>query len=167
MAHYGPPVFGYIVRCGVDPAIRDDVFQDVFFKIHRNAPLYSANFPLRPWLFTVAANVVRSHYRKRSVFQRFFASKEPSGDEPSKESTLEEISEGRETASRLDRAIQNLPMKQREVLSLVCFEGMATDEVGVALGMPVNTVKTNLQRARRAIRKELERHKTIEERETQ
>lgn len=165
MRYYGPAVMGYVVRCGVPPSLRDDVFQDVFFKIHRNASLYSPRHPLRPWLFTVTANVVRSHFRKQGVFQRYFSSKElevePSDSAPSTQVDRE----GREFALRLDRSIQRLPMKQREVLCLVCLEGMALDEVAIALSMPVNSVKTNLQRARKSLRRDLERHEKIMNRE--
>lgn len=165
MKVYGPAVMGYIVRCGVPPSTRDDVFQDVFFKIHRNAPLYSPRHPLRPWLFTVTANVVRSHYRKQGVFQRYFSSKELDYEpKDSRPSTVAER-EADEIARNLDQAIQRLPIKQREVLGLVCFEHMALDEVAVALSMPVNSVKTNLQRARKALRKELERYERIMSRE--
>lgn len=165
MKSYGPAVMGYIVRCGVPPALRDDIFQDVFFKIHRNAPLYSPRHPLRPWLFTVTANVVRSHYRKQSVFQRYFSSQELDTDPKDTAPSSVAQGEASEVAKSLDAAIQRLPMKQREVLGLVCFEHMALDEVAVALSMPVNSVKTNLQRARKALRKELERYEKIMSRE--
>lgn len=162
MHHYSPAVMGYIVRCGVPAALRDDLFQDVFFKIHRNARLYSPRHPLRPWLFTVTANVVRSHFRKQGVWQRVFSKREPHSDPADSVPTNEQGFEAREIALTLDRAIQRLPMKQREVLSLICIEDMAIDEVSVALSMPLNTVKTNLQRARRALRKELGRfEKTV------
>ncbi|MEO0814816.1 MAG: RNA polymerase sigma factor, partial [Myxococcota bacterium] len=158
MRHYGKAVMGYVVRCGVPPAMRDDVFQDVFFKIHRNAPLYSPRHPLRPWLFTVTANVVRSHFRKQGVFKRYFSAREIEQDPTDPSPSCQAAGEGQEVALRLDRSIQKLPMKQREVLCLVCLEGMALDEVAVALSMPVNSVKTNLQRARKTLRKDLERY---------
>ncbi len=165
MRHYGPAVMGYVVRCGVPASMRDDVFQDVFFKIHRNAPLYSPRHPLRPWLFTVTANVVRSHFRKQGVFQRYFSNRELEIEPTDPTPSCQVKSEGQEVAERLDCSIQRLPMKQREVLCLVCLEGMALDEVAVALSMPVNSVKTNLQRARKALRKDLERYEKIMKRE--
>jgi DNA-directed RNA polymerase specialized sigma24 family protein len=64
VARYRRPVYGYLVRCGVEPAARDDLFQEVFAAIHRGAATYHAERRVKPWVFAIAANVVRSHYRK-------------------------------------------------------------------------------------------------------
>ncbi|MEL7304191.1 MAG: RNA polymerase sigma factor [Myxococcota bacterium] len=165
MQCYGPAVMGYVIRCGVPPSLRDDVFQDIFFKIHRNASRYSPAHPLRPWLFTVTANVVRSHFRKQGVLHRVFSPREIESEPACQSATAVAQGEANEVAVRLNRSIAKLPMKQREVLSLVCIEGMALDEVAVALSMPLNSVKTNLQRARKAMRRELERYELAFRRE--
>ena len=42
------PVFSYLVRCGVEPASRDDLFQEIFIKIHNASARYRAEQPLPP-----------------------------------------------------------------------------------------------------------------------
>lgn len=154
------PVYGYIIRCGVAPAQADDLFQDVFFSVHRAASSYRPTQPLKPWLFTITANAVRSHFRKRSVFSRVFSSAEvePVGDAPS----LQIASEGAELASFLDEHIRSLPLKQREVVVLCCVEQLSLDETAAALAMPVESVKTNLKRGRAALQKALDRRELRE-----
>lgn len=153
---YGGAIHGYIVRCGVQPAVREDLFQDVFFKVHCAADRYDASQPLKPWLFTIAANTVRSYFRRRSVFERFFSSERPY-ETASSQPSLHATFEAQQTAVYLDANLQRLSLAQREVLVLVCIEGLSLDETAAALSMPVNTVKTNLQRGRRALAKALAR----------
>jgi len=59
VAKYRRPVFSYLVRCGVPVADRDDLFQEVFLRVHAAAAQYQDHRPLHPWLFTVVANAVR------------------------------------------------------------------------------------------------------------
>lgn len=149
-------IYGYIVRCGVHGAAADDVFQDVYFKVHRAAARYRPEQPLRPWLFTIVANEVRTYYRKRGVLARVFSPVEVH-EPPSDHVTVQASAEGVELAAFLERGITKLPLKQREVLLLSCVEGMSLEEIAAALAMPVETVKTNLKRGRAALAKHLER----------
>src|SRR6476469_1247313 len=63
VARYRRPVYGYLLRCGLEAAVCDDLFQEVFATIHRAAGTYQSDRPVRPWVFTITANVVRSYYR--------------------------------------------------------------------------------------------------------
>ncbi len=62
---YRRPVYGYLVRSGVAEANRDDIFQNIFLKIHAAARSYDPTRPLRPWLFTIVANTVRAPRPRR------------------------------------------------------------------------------------------------------
>jgi RNA polymerase sigma factor (sigma-70 family) len=158
------PLYGYIIRCGVPPSAADDLFQEVFFSVHRAAASYRPSQPLKPWLFTITANAVRSHFRKRSVFQRVFSSAEiyePAAGEPS----LQVAREGAELASYLDEHVRALPLKQREVVLLCCIEQLSLEETSSTLQMPLESVKTNLKRGRAALQKALDRLAMREARE--
>ena len=72
VADYRRPVYSYLIRCGVAEADRDDVFQGVFFKIHRAVEQYRPELPSHPWIFTIVANEVRSYLRRRRVRQLVF-----------------------------------------------------------------------------------------------
>jgi RNA polymerase sigma factor (sigma-70 family) len=143
VARYRAPVYGYLVRCGVPPGVRDDLFQETFAKVHAAAATYQPDRPLKPWLFTIVANLVRTHYRTRRVDALVFG--EPAATAPS---TTHADLEAKETGAWLEAAIAALPLAQREVVVLACIEHLEMKEIAVALDLPVGTVKTHLRRAR-------------------
>ena len=150
---YRAPVFGFLVRSGVDPAYRDDIFQEVFMKIHLAAASYEPARPLRPWVFTIVANTVRNHFRDEAGRRKRFTADEdlnPVDPGPNPEQQLEMGQ--REEA--LQAAIQKLPAAQREVLVLAALSGLSLAEVAEVVGAPINTVKTRLHRARFALAEE-------------
>ena len=147
-------VYSYLVRCGVDNASRDDLFQDVFLAIHRGAPSYDLTRPLTPWLFTIVTNKVRDHFRKnaRSPLDLLDGG---DNDPPSAMSNAYEILEASETAIWLEQAVENLPLRQREAVILCCINNMKQDEAAQALGIPLNTLKSLLRSARLSLVKAL------------
>ncbi len=147
LSAYRRPVYNYLFRCGLDTATRDDLFQDIFLKIHLNAASYEPARPLRPWVFTIAANTVRNHLRDRGKRDEVLAHAMPEQAAHPAPGT-QRRAEQRETLSWLAEAIGTLPLEQREVLVMVSIEGMALSEVAEALQTPVNSVKTRLRRAR-------------------
>ncbi|MCP3957161.1 MAG: RNA polymerase sigma factor [bacterium] len=151
VSEYRAPVYSYLSRCGVDPADRDDLFQEVFIKIHRAAGSYQADRPAHPWIFTIVSNTIRSHLRKRRVRQLIFA--EPATEQEPTDSAPdgERRAAARETAAFVHDEIGKLRLVQREVVLLACVERMPLKEVGEVLRVPVNTVKTHLRRARLAL----------------
>ncbi len=153
VAEYRAPVFAYLSRCGVDSADRDDLFQDVFIKIHRAASSYQAERPMHPWIFTIVANTVRSHLRKHRVRRRFFSEPvevdlvDPADPSPDGERR----SSARQAAAFIEGELGRLRSVQRQVVLLACVEKMPLKEVAGVLEIPVNTVKTHLRRARLAL----------------
>jgi len=141
------PIFSYLVRSGVELAQRDDLFQEIFIKIHNASGRYRVEQPLPPWIFTIAANTVRSHFRKRRVQGLVFPGREL-GDCSGEAASAHDSLEAQETAAWIDGALSRLPRKQREVFALCGVQGLPQQQVSEILGMPLNTVKTQLRRAR-------------------
>jgi len=159
VAEYRRPVYSYLVRCGVADTERDDLFQEIFIKIHAAAPQYDDNRPLHPWLFTIVANTVRTYHRKNKVREMVFA--DPPVVEPrSANPDGERNAMARQTAAWLEREVRKLPLAQQEVLILTCIENLPQKEVAGILDLPVNTVKTHLRRARLALIDRLARRDT-------
>lgn len=167
MDAYRGPVFGYLIRTGVPAEARDDLFQEIFMKIHRGAGSYVPDRALKPWIFTIVANTVRSYFRKvkvREVVQSDGALVDGAEDQgPSGE----ELAEARETAGWIEAQMAALPLEQREVLLLTCVERMPMKDVAETLDMPINTVKTNLRRARIALANRLARRNLRAKREAE
>ena len=150
VAEYRAPVYSYLARCGIDPDDRDDLFQEIFIKIHRAAGTYQPERPAHPWIFTIVSNTIRNHLRKRRVRQLVFgeaADEDPRDPNPDGERRTA----AREAADFVQREIGKLRLVQREVVLLACVEKMPLKEVADVLRIPVNTVKTHLRRARLAL----------------
>lgn len=150
VAEYRAPVYSYLARCGVEREERDDLFQEVFIKIHRGAASYDPERPLHPWVFTIVSNTVRTHVRKRRVRQLIFGGP---GGEDAEDPTPdgERRTAARETAAFVQRKLSGLRLVQRQVVLLACVEKMPLKDVAEVLSIPVNTVKTHLRRARLAL----------------
>ena len=144
---YRRPVYGYLVHAGIAEPDRDDLFQDIFIKIHQQAHRYDETRPLHPWLFTVVANTVRSYFRKQKVRSLFI--REPETDDVRDEAPDgEAMASAKETKTWLARAIRALPTPQREVLILATIENLPLNDIASMLDMPLSTVKTHVRRAR-------------------
>lgn len=153
VSEYRRPVYSYLSRSGVEAEERDDLFQEIFLRIHRSADSFDGNRPLHPWVFTIVANAVRNHLRRRRVRQLLFdrgpAKSEPPDPAPSGDHQVQT----REAVAWLETAVQRLPLEQREVLLLSCVEGLPLKGVAESLRCPLNTVKTRLRRARLSLLK--------------
>jgi len=145
MESYRAPVYTYLIRCGVPPASRDDLFQEIFIKIHLGASSYTPEKPLANWLFTIVANTTRSFFRKEKV-RALLGGKATSGERTA--ASPDELLEAKETAGFVGEALQKLPFKQRQILLLCTTAGLSQEEVADMLGLPLNTIKTCLRRAR-------------------
>ena len=115
LAAYRRPVYTYLVRAGVAPADRDDLFQSVFLKIHAAAASYDPARPLAPWVFTIVANTARNHFRARRPDQTPPSHREPP-DVADPQPGPDRVVQARQTVAWLERAVAALPAAQREVL---------------------------------------------------
>ena len=143
---YRSKVYAYLVRCGVDERTRDDLFQDIFIKIHKAASTFKSDKPLNPWIFTIVANTVRAHYRKQRVRRLVYQDEVPEKKDHTPDS--HDFVEARETADWLETELQKLPFSQRETLVLSATGNMDQQSISKVLDIPLSTVKTNLRRAR-------------------
>jgi RNA polymerase sigma-70 factor (ECF subfamily) len=160
---YRAPVYSYLTRCGVPVDDRDDIFQEIFIKVHRSAGTYDDSRPLHPWIFTIVANTVRTYMRRQRVRDLVHTDQDEDGaaggaDPPADNPDSERSAVARETVAWLAGEISRLPLARREVLILACIEAMPLKEVAEALGMPLSTVKTHLRRTRMMLAERLARH---------
>ncbi len=156
-------VYNYLYRYGIEKHNRDDLFQDIFLKVHQSASRYRPSEPLRPWLVSIVLNTVRNFHRDRGRRKHFMAHfKTLSGNHPSAtpdwqshQSGLDEQLEQQSTVMWLEHRIRTLPERQREVLVLSTLKGMRRKEIAKVTTLPENTVKTHLRRARLALAESL------------
>ncbi len=134
----------------------DDLVQDTLVRALAKQHLWQSDSNLRAWLFTLMhnlhVNIVRQSVREGTMV-----------DVEDLSATL--IATTDPTAGRqlreLENAIARLPDEQREVLLLICLEGIRYDEAAAILRVPIGTVRSRLSRARGSLRKLLDRDEEI------
>ncbi len=143
-------VFGYLTRCGVPHADREDLFQEVFLRVHR-AEGQPEGAPTAPWIMAITVNVVRSHFRKVSVRSVVLLDASPEEGVASSDTGPERALSAKQAFSWLEAAMLKLPLEQREALILCAVDGLELADAAEALDVSVDTVKTRLRRARLAL----------------
>ncbi|GAB3869343.1 RNA polymerase sigma factor [Kibdelosporangium lantanae] len=153
---HGPAIQRYLARrLGADVA--DDLVAETFLTAFHKRGRYDRTRPdARPWLYGIATNLVSRH-RRAEV--RWYRLKQVVPPERDQQSHADEVA-AQVTAQAMGRllavALAELAERDRDVLLLIAWEGLAYDEVAAALGIPVGTVRSRLNRARRKVREVLD-----------
>ena len=165
MSAYRGFVLTFLWRYGVDQSDRDDLFQEIFLRIHKAAPRYRPNQSLRPWIVTIVLNTVRNHRRdqfrkSRFLSHLFVATKHLNPAEQN--SGADQMLDQQSNVRWLENRITKLPDRQRETLVLSTMKGLRMRDIAKVMGCPVNTVKTHLRRTRLALAEDLSRREALE-----
>lgn len=144
-------------------AVRDEdvaasIVQDCFLKAYTKRAQFRGDCSVSTWLTSIAVNLVRDHLRIRKL--QFWRKAEKTAIDvmemapilPGTERSPEANLLTRERANAVASVLEALSEKQRTVFLMRFSEEMELPEIAAALGMPVNTVKTHLHRAVRAVR---------------
>ena len=154
MRLYRAPIYGFFRRSGASVELADDLFQDTFLRVHAHADQYTPNRPFRVWLFTIAHNLMRSHWRKAAV-RRFLVGWLSRDDEPLDVPDPQPGPEDKVSTAIwmrwLETALQRLPERHRQALVLTQIEGLSLEEAADVMGVPVATVKTWVHRGRQSL----------------
>ena len=141
-----PKLFGIILRIIRNRAAAEDVLQDVFLRIWRNAGAYSADAgPPLAWLNAIARNRTIDLLRQKS-----FATPPVGQDDGD---WYEKIAAPRDSEAdfidiaSLRRCLGGIEEPQRSCVLLAYYEGYSRDELAERYGKPVNTIKTWLHRS--------------------
>jgi len=153
---YNDPVYAFILGIIPQPQDAEDICQETFDKAFRNIGNYNTSWAFSTWLFTIAQNTAYDFYRKKmsSISQTganetgLFIESIESGDMArSPEDNL--ITQ--QTFEQLIKAIKALDIKYRKAAELRFIHDYAYEEIAKELKLPINTVKTHINRARKLL----------------
>lgn len=149
------PIHRYVSRRLGEP-MADDVVADTFLAAFRRRQGYDLHRPdARPWLYGIAANLISKHRRAEVRMLRAYAR---TGADPVVDGHADRI-DNRVTAAAVQRdlaaALANLSAGERDVLLLVAWADLTYQESATALEIPLGTVRSRLNRARRKVREAL------------
>ncbi len=151
IALHGGAVYGLLGRYGLTPEERDDVFQEVFVRVHRASATYREDKPLKPWLFTIAVNTARTWIARRRGRELADADGSRSARmvDPAPDGAA--VAEARQAVDRLAAALDALPPDQRDAVLLCGVHQLAYEDAAKLLEIPLNTLKSRLRRGRLAL----------------
>jgi len=138
-------VWNALRRFGVAEAEREDLANEVFFRVYKALDQYDPQRPARPWLVAFAARVASEHRRlARHRYEVTTDSVEAGAPASAPEGAIERAEQRAILAEGLDA----LDPDKRVVFVLHDLEEVATPDIARALGIPEGTVSSRLRAAR-------------------
>jgi RNA polymerase sigma-70 factor (ECF subfamily) len=135
-------VLGEALRHLADRAAAEDVTQEVFLRIWRNADRFDPERGrAEAWIATIARNAARDALRRRGAapVDELADAVDPAAD------PLSEVADASQ-AVELQAAVASLAPASREVIELAYWQGLSQVEIAERLGLPLGTVKTRTRR---------------------
>ena len=157
VSRYKNPLYAFLRKFLNQQALVEDVFQDTFLQLYASREKFDTDRPLRPRLFTIAANKAKDALRKmqRTAAMSIGAIADSGGvsvddvvnmlasytDTPLLEATRTE------TAANVRKIVANMPENLRAILILAYFEQFSYKQMAEILSIPIGTVKSRLHTA--------------------
>jgi RNA polymerase sigma-70 factor (ECF subfamily) len=156
---YGKRLYGLCLTLCAFSDEADDLYQDTWLKVLKNISQYDETKEFEPWLTKICVNTYRNKLRR--IAKAPFYNRFSDGDE--KDRVLESVSaEHPKDYGDLHKAIDKLPEKYRITFILFYFNDLDLKSVASTLGIPVGTVKSRLNKAKKLIKEELNREPDLQ-----
>jgi RNA polymerase sigma-70 factor (ECF subfamily) len=143
-------VYRFALHMTASPPVAEDVTQDVFMTVMKDAARYdAARAPVAAWLCGIARNCVRRRLeRDRALLPLLDDDSDQESDPPATaEHPLDGLTRAEQVES-LRRAILTLPVRYREVVVLCDLQEMSYLDAAEAVGCAVGTIRSRLHRGR-------------------
>jgi RNA polymerase sigma-70 factor, ECF subfamily len=138
------PLWVFLWRRTGDSQLADDLLQETYFRFLRTRGRYESDAHRRNYLFRIATNLANDNYRRHKEHVPL--------SEEAEEGLYRQTRGAAESSQRrtdLQRAMSQLPTRQRDALWLAYVEGSSHEEIAEVLGLKVGSIKLLLFRARR------------------
>lgn len=157
---YKKPVFNYALRILSDRAEAEDVVSDIFVMLFVKKDSYRPEAKFSTWLYTVARNICFSKLRQRKKFFSFWVKDKKDNeyhqlDIPDLELSPEKLTVEKETSLSVQKALDRLPIVQREAIVLREYQKLSYQEISVVMDCSLEKVKILIFRARETLKKNL------------
>jgi RNA polymerase sigma-70 factor (ECF subfamily) len=136
---YSPRIYGYLKSKIYNQEERDEVFQQIFLKVHRSRDRYSAKYKFIQWLFVIARTVLIDHFRKAP-----------------KNFQLEEFSYEMPEIGDIE-ILNSLGQQQKEVVTLRVIDELSFDEIAKRLNKKAPNVRQIFSRSLKKLKYSLGR----------
>jgi RNA polymerase sigma-70 factor (ECF subfamily) len=163
MAAFGPRLYGYFYRATASHHDAEDLLGEVMLRLVRRLDDYDDRGRFEPWLFSIAANLVRDRIRRTRTRGPAVSLDAEAADKQSLAETLggrdkpvDAGLSGAEDSSALAAALAELDEQTRQMVLLRHFAQMSFKEIAEIFSCPLGTVLARVHRALKVLRKALE-----------
>ncbi|MPZ23351.1 MAG: sigma-70 family RNA polymerase sigma factor [Dehalococcoidia bacterium] len=146
---YSDLVFSTCLRVLADPALAEDMVQEIFIRVWRRPEAFDAERgKFVTWLLSVSRNRAVDEIRSRGRRRRhelgnvIAVEETPSGRESENPLASAELASEREA---ILEALSTLPAEQRTAIELAYFKGLTQQEIATSLKQPLGTIKTRVR----------------------
>jgi RNA polymerase sigma-70 factor (ECF subfamily) len=147
VVRYHSPLLAYLYRLtGGQIALAEDLVQDTFVRM-LNQRTYQPRRAFRPWLYAIATNLARDHYRSQAARRVGALDDARARDLVDNGLNPEEHAMVAAAGEDVRLAIGQLGEEYRETLILRFYQGLSLREIAEALDIPLGTVKSRLSTA--------------------
>ena len=157
VSRYKNSLYAFLKRFLNRQDLVEDVFQETFLQLFTSRESFDPARPLRPWLFTIAANKAKDALRKQQRTAAIPIGTVADSQEMSFDDVLNTLTsvnvipydnlEKSETASYVRKIIADMPENLREILILAYFDKFSYKQIAQILSIPIGTVKSRLHTA--------------------
>lgn len=142
----GPAVFSLAVRMLRDRALAEDVSQDVFVQVWRQAGNFdtSRGSP-EAWIMMIARTRILDRLRSRASGTVLKPVGDNLPDAPDAEDWPDDLAISREHAAGVRHALMELPADQRQAIEMAFFDGLTHVEISEKISVPLGTIKTRIR----------------------
>jgi RNA polymerase sigma factor (sigma-70 family) len=138
---YSKRIYGYFLKCTMSKDESDDLTQELFIRVMKYRKSYKDGQRFEIWVFQIARNMVKDHYRKMKVHSDYF-----NPADVILEHTEEDHSGQWEREELLHKALKKLPDDKRELLVLSKFDGMKYEQIATLRKTTVANIKVQVHR---------------------
>ncbi|MFQ5520197.1 MAG: RNA polymerase sigma factor [Candidatus Methylomirabilia bacterium] len=160
-AHHGE-IYRYLLRVTGRPSEADDLSQETFLRAYRAYRSLPPDAHVRAWLFTIASNLCRNHFRAGKRRRMAYATvraglRETDGEGP------EEATRFNEVRMLIEAIVGGLPLRQRLAFILRKIHGLDYEVIARTLDCSADSARAHVYQALRKIREGLNGHQLLPE----
>ena len=145
----------FFMQLGGDEELAADATHDVFLRAYEARSRYQEGRSVSTWLFTIAYNICRNHYRSNAYEAQLLATLDA---EPISQQQIEVQLDQATLDQALAQVLAELPAPLHQLFSLHYQEELTIPQVAEIVGIPEGTVKSRLHKTMNIIRKKLKKY---------
>ena len=154
VSRYRDRVHNFIFRYTRNHLDSEDIVQETFFRVYRSKHSYERIARFSTWLYTIANNLIRTHYKKSqrlqttSIFEQDVNEQEYQLDIVDETNTPDVNLEESMMVAYVEKALNTIPDEFSEIIIMRDIQSLTYEEIMEITGLPMGTVKSRINRGR-------------------